>query len=110
MDDLLAFTVGCKMHCFLTKAVLAQNIRTKMTIQGLIIWLLFTSACQTLPLGNNNSDKQIQTIDRWQQRFNQARANALNNIQIQNGSFNQVEIERCIKKARQEYRDAMATP
>ena len=54
-----------------------------MTIQGLIIWLLFTSACQTLPLGNNNNDyeydehgkenvKQIQPIDRWQRRFNQA--------------------------------------
>ena len=85
------------------KAVLAKSIWTKMTIQVLMILLYLTRACHAQAQGGvsarlpevNNYDYEYdyQPIDQWQQRFNQAKANTLNNVPMQKGTFHPVDIK-----------------
>ena len=98
-----------------------------MTTQGLIILLSLTRACRAqaqegfsgpLPEGNRYYDddyydqgnkvlEEINPIDQWQKRFDEAQDYAFDNNQMQKGTLNQVEMEKCIEKAKQEHSDAI---
>ena len=101
------------------RAVLAKSIWTKMTIQVLMILLYLTRACQAQAQGGvsarlpevNNYDYEYdyQPIDQWQQRFNQAKANTLNNVPMQKRTFHPVDIKNCLEKARRDFKKAMRT-